>query len=525
MQILPYFIMRQFKFPIFLIITSISGLLTVFSFAPYGIWIFQILSLAVLSSITLLSNKHRHAFVSGWCYGFFSLSAGFYWLFISLHVYGGMNALLAAIAVSLLAIFLGILPAFACLLTHVLMKRFKTGLYLSAIMLFPAFWTIFEWIRGWIVSGLPWLSVGYAFTDSPLAGYAPIIGVFGIGFIVAIIAGILVCFGFSLKENRYYQASIAAVSLSSFILAGYFLQKIEWTTPYGNTIHIRLLQGNISQETKFSPQQIKTTLTQYADMIMNKPADLIVTPETAIPIYPQYLPTGYLTQLQQFINTNDSHLAIGMPLADSKTIYTNSLIVLFPNSNQFYRYNKHHLVPFGEFIPFGFHWFVNMMHIPLGEFTRGNLIQAPFRIKDQWILPNICYEDIFGEEIAARLRDEYTSKQPMASLLLNISNIAWFGNTIALPQHLQISRMRSIETGRPMLRATNTGTTALIDKNGAVLQEINPYIKGELELNISGTQGITPYIRWGNALILTISLIFIIAACTFPKFLSKNIHG
>ncbi len=177
-----------------------------------------------------------------------------------------------------------------------------------------------------------------------------------------------------------------------------------------------------------------------------------------------------------------------------------------------YRYDKHHLVPFGEFIPFGFRWFVDMMHIPLGDFTRGAALQAPFAVKDQWVLPNICYEDLFGEEIAGQLRTADANDKPVATMLLNVSNIAWFGDSIALPQHLQISQMRAIETGRTMLRATNTGTTAVIDPAGHVVAQLKPFERGVLTASAQGYSGITPYVFVGNAFIVLLAFALLIAA-------------
>lgn len=505
--------LSSFLFPV---IAFLTGILTVFSFAPYGVWGLQILCLAVLSGIVIRQAKTRQAFFCGWAYGSASFGAGLYWMFVSLHVYGGMNALPAGAGIALLAMFMGLLPAAACLLPHFLMKRFRMNGYLMVMMLFPAFWTLFEWLRGWILSGLPWLSAGYAFTDSPMAGYAPVMGVFGISLMAAVTAGTLAGFCMALRNRTINLMLVTAVVFFFLLSAGQTLRQVGWTSAQGKPIHVRLLQGNIAQEAKFNPRQIYAMLDQYAGMITRQPADVIVTPETAVPIYPQNLPEGYLDKLLAFVDSSNSRLALGIPLADSRTVYTNSLVVVFPKDSgngRLYRYNKHHLVPFGEFVPMGFRWFVNMMHIPLGDFKRGDLIQLPFPVKDQWILPNICYEDIFGEEIAARLRDEYASGRPVASLLLNISNIAWFGDTIALPQHLQISRMRSLETGRPMLRATNTGTTAFIDEYGDVVQQLPPYVKGELSFQVSGTQGMTPYILFGNASAVVLSSCLIILSC------------
>ncbi|MGZ5780771.1 MAG: apolipoprotein N-acyltransferase, partial [Burkholderiaceae bacterium] len=209
------------------------------------------------------------------------------------------------------------------------------------------------------------------------------------------------------------------------------------------------------------------------------------------------------------------HLLIGIPLSSNPIQYANSVIGISPQPPKTertpyqYRYDKHHLVPFGEFIPFGFRWFVNLMQIPLGDFTRGANVQAPFAVKDQWILPNICYEDLFGEEIAAQLAAAHSANQPMATILLNVSNIAWFGDTTALPQHLQISQMRAMETGRPMLRATNTGTTAVIDPKGHVLDQLPHYKIGTLDVLVQGYQGMTPYIMFGNNLVVGLTLVML----------------
>ena len=509
--------MNRYKPLIFPVIALITGAVTTFAFAPFHLWPLQIICLAILIGLTLHTDRPRAAFFTGWAYGFASLVSGLYWLYISMHNYGGLNPVLAAAAVALLALFLGILAGFACLLTRFFMKGWNAGSATTALLIFPAFWTLFEWVRGWIVTGLPWLATGYAYTESPLAGYAPVAGVYGLCFVSAVVAGAVALF-FNI-ERSHWKSSLATVIVIIGIAfgAGAALRHIDWTHPVGKPIQVRLLQGNIPQEFKFTPYQIQSALKMYAGMIAQKPADLIVTPETAIPLYIHQLPEGYLRFLSQYAAQSLSHLALGMPLADTATVYTNSLTVIAPkdidNPGLFsYRYNKHHLVPFGEFVPTGFRWFVNLMHIPLGDFTRGDALQKPFRVKDQWVLPNICYEDIFGEEIVARIRNEYKAGHPTPTILLNVSNIAWFGNTIALPQHLQISQMRSLESGRPMMRATNTGATAVIDAKGHIVAQLEPYTRGELDVTVQGTRGATPYIRFGNIAILIIALLALVAA-------------
>jgi apolipoprotein N-acyltransferase len=220
------------------------------------------------------------------------------------------------------------------------------------------------------------------------------------------------------------------------------------------------------------------------------------------------LPPDYLELLSSFARQSKSNLLVGVPVSDHPGAYANSLLGFnAAGSPQPYRYDKHHLVPFGEFIPPGFRWFVDLMNIPLGDFTRGAAVQAPFEAAGQWVLPNICYEDLFGEEIADQVAASYFSGRPQATMMLNVSNIAWFGNSIALPQHLQISQMRALEMRRPMLRATNTGATAVVDARGRVQAQLAPFTLGVLSAQVQGMRGWTPYILFGNTLVLTAALL------------------
>ena len=258
------------------------------------------------------------------------------------------------------------------------------------------------------------------------------------------------------------------------------------------------------------PEQIQATLTLYYDMIASQPADLIATPETAMPVLSSQLPADYLEQLSDQVRSSNSHLLLGIPVSDGPGQYANSAIGVAPSLKAApYRYDKHHLVPFGEFIPPGARWFVEMMNIPLGDFSRGSLLQEPFAVRDQWVIPNICYEDLFGEEIAAQIAAGNAPGKHQATILLNMSNIAWFGDSIAVPQHLQISQMRAIETGRPMLRATNTGATAVINPKGEVLAQLPPFERDVLASTVQGYSGLTPYIRYGNTPIVGLALLML----------------
>lgn len=497
----PLFVPTPLTLPL---IAACAGALNVFAFAPFGIWPLQILSLALVFRLVLVAPNARGAALIGWAYGSGWLLAGVHWLYISMHRYGGMPGWMAALAVLALATALGLFAALATGGAKRLQQRWQLGHGALLLILLPASWALAEWSRGWFLTGFPWVSSGYAHSVGPLAGFAPLVGVYGLAWISALIAGSLA----SLPTIRWPLALAAAL-----LALGFGLNTISWTAPHGNPISVRLLQGNVPQDLKFQPGQVEATLALYQEMIAGAPADLIATPETAIPMLSTRLPPDYLDQLAAFVRRTNSHLALGIPISDGPRQYANSVLGLAPDVERpAYRYDKHHLVPFGEFIPFGARWFVNLMEIPLGDFTRGQLLQAPFGVRDQWVLPNVCYEDLFGGEIAAQLRAGARGEIPQASLLLNVSNIAWFGDSIAVPQHLQVSKMRALETGRPMLRATNTGATAVIGPDGQVQAQLAPFERGVLSAQVQGYLGLTPYVRFGNVPVVLIALAMLLGA-------------
>ena len=494
-----------------LLLCALAGAANLLAFAPFGWWPLQIFLLAPLLRLAADETSLRRNLLHGWAYGFGWLAAGFYWLYISMHRYGGMPAPMAIAAVVLLALFLGSLYALALAAATWLQRRWRVSPTLAVVLIFPAAWALADWIRGWIFTGFPWVATGYAHTASPLAGFAPLVGVYGIGWLVALMAGCL-----ALLPSKKLPALIPVAVLAG----GFSLQKIDWTSPYGTPISVRLLQGNVPQEMKFDSDQVYTSLAMYRDMIAQQPADLIVTPETAIPLFLHQLPIDYLSGIEQLARQSHSHVALGIPVSDHPQHYANSTIGITPDApvngrTYLYRYDKHHLVPFGEFIPFGFRWFVDMMNIPLGDFTKASVLQPPFKVNDQAVQPNICYEDLFGEEIAAQIRAgrvEAGDKHGGPTILLNMSNIAWFGDSLALPQHLQISQMRALETGRPMLRATNTGMTAVIDPKGKVVAHLPPFVRDSLATKVQGYAGATPYILFGNGLVVSLTILSLLLA-------------
>ena len=483
-----------------MLFAAIAGGLSLFTFAPFGSWPLQFPLLAFVFYQVGMDTSVRRAGWIGWAFGLGWSVAGMHWLYIAMNRFGGLAAPLAALAILLLGAYMGLFAAFAMGFAAWLRRRWSLPVASFLLLVLPVTWGVSEWMRGWVFTGFPWAASGYAHHNSPLSGYAPIVGVYGIGVLVALCSS---CLAMLTQRARWQAIGL----LCAIMAAGFGLKHIDWTRPHGGLLSVRLLQGNVPQGEKFEAPYILKALDLYREMITAAPADLIATPETAVVLFPQQLPPDYLPGLAKFARDTGSSLLYGIPLTDSPTRFSNSVAGIGPGG-QTYRFDKHHLVPFGEFVPQGFHWFVQMMQIPLGDFTSGPAVQAPFAVKDQRVLPNICYEDAFGEEIADQLRN---APQP-ATILLNSSNLAWYGESVAIPQHLQISRMRSMETGRPMLRATNSGATAVIDPHGKVLAVLPPYQRGVLSARVQGMEGYTPYIRFGNYLFLALGALALAAA-------------
>jgi apolipoprotein N-acyltransferase len=274
------------------------------------------------------------------------------------------------------------------------------------------------------------------------------------------------------------------------LACGHLLQSVEWTQPVGTPLSVSLLQGNISQDTKWDAERLPHSLDTYARLAREHPAQLAVLPETALPMFLDDVPDDYLRAL-----TAQGPMLFGVALHTRDPAnpdgYANAAVALSADG-RLQSYAKSHLVPFGEYVPPGFAWFLALMRMPMSDFSAGPAHQPPLEIAGQKIAPNICYEDLFGEEILRVL--------PEATLLINLSNTAWFGDSLAQPQHLQIAQLRALETGRYMLRATNTGMTAAVRPDGVVMAALPAFTADALTVEVRGHAGMTPFARWGNAL-------------------------
>lgn len=503
------------------------------SFAPWGNgW----LSLALLAGYVALvasrippagshrDSRERPRGVLGLAFGFglgwFCTGVG--WLYVSMHDFGELPAPLAIAAVVLLASYLSIYWLAATWLSA---RALASRGPLAFAAVFGATVVLAEWLRGTIFTGLPWVAVGYAQTDTPLAGYAPLLGVYGLG---GVAAGLAALVGLILRDllGRRLAAwqALALVIGAALIGAGQFLASAEWSRPWGEPIDVRLLQGNVPQQMKFEPGQAVQAMEDYTRAIEEQAAsrpDLILLPETAWIVPWQRTPAPLAERILAAIRHSGATVGLGLPLfvdgsgpAGSERVtppqLTNSLLALSPDPGapggvRLARYDKRHLVPFGEFIPPGFRWFVDMMSIPLGDFQRGAAGQTPFPIGQQRVAGLVCYEDAFGSEVAEAVRGG-------ATVLANVTNVAWFGESHAADQHLQMARMRALELARPVVRATNTGITAAIAHDGRVLAQAPAFERTVVAARVQGQTGLTPYARAGDwpALVLAAGLLALV---------------
>ena len=468
----------------------------------YGL--LQLVALVMLAGSVSRSHSPQHAMWQTVLFSTAWLTACTWWLYVSMHHYGGMPSVLAAAAILLLSFALSWLYGLAIWGYR---RAIDPGApVLAHVVGFGAAWGWAEVLRGTIFTGFPWGAVGYAHIDSVLSHFAPWLGVYGLSALAAFLAMLIAAPRVSaIQAGRLSRLCSWALGLALLSMwVGSPSQDHGWTGWHAaqketsSSLSVALLQGNVPQDLKFGTQA-NAALQDYQAALLNENADLVVTPETALTFLPEQISPAYWQPLREL---KDRALLLGLPMRalnpaaqNGVTAYTNSVLGIVPHSAADYRYDKHHLVPFGEFVPPTFQWFMRWLHIPMGDFAQGPLPQPPFHWKGQRIAVNICFEDLFGEELAQSFADPGASP----TMLLNVSNLAWFGDTVALDQHLNIARMRALELGRPMLRATNTGATAIINAHGQVVQALPYETKGVLHAEVRGVEGAnTPYATWAS---------------------------
>ncbi len=466
------------------------------AFAPVAFVPFAVLCPAVLFLLWQGSVPRRAAWL-GFLFTASTFLAGTYWLYHSIHLVGGAPLWIAAF---LMLGLVAIMGSYTAALGYAVARWGPPSGLLRWLVLLPAGWVLVEWFRGWFMSGFPWLALGYTQLDTPLAGWAPVAGVYGTSSAVALTAGALVTLPFGLRRER--AAAILIVSVAW--VAGAALQRIEWTVPRGTQVSVALVQGAVPQSMKWSQGQREHTLALYADLTApHFGANIIVWPESALPALESDL-RDYLDPLQRVAHARGSDLITGLLRRDpSSGAYYNGMVA-FGASEQWYY--KRRLVPFGEFfpVPATVREWMRLMNLPYSDFESGPDDPPPLAAGGELLAPTICYEDAYASDQLAVVRH--------ATLLVNVTNDAWFGDSTAPHQHLDISRMRSLETGRPMLRATNDGVTALIAHDGRLLATLPQFVPGVLTGVVEPRTGLTPYVRAGNLPVVLLSTLGVVVA-------------
>lgn len=489
-----------------LFIAALAGAVTVAGFAPLSVFPLPLVSLALLIALWRRASSRRDAAFIGFAFGLGYFLVGVSWVYVSLHDFGAMPAPLAGILTLAFCVYLALFPALTGW-TYYVLGAHSLSVTLTAL---PALWTLTEWLRGVL---FPWIALGYAqVPTSPLAGYVPITGIYGLTLLTVFTAALAVQSISSGTHRKYLVAALIAIWAGGFGLA-----QIDWTHPVGEPVAVSLLQGNVPQEMKWRDDKVRSTLIAYRDLVAASNARLIILPETALPLFLHDVPQDYLDGLAAHARANRGNVLIGVPERSDARTYYNSVLSFGAAPTQTYR--KSHLVPFGEFVPLKpvFGWFLEVARIPLLDFARGAENQQPLAVGGQHVAVNICYEDAFGAEIIRQL--------PQATLLANVSNVAWFGRSIAPQQHLQISQARALETGRYMLRATNTGVTAIIDQRGRVLKAAPEFTTAVVSGAVQGYAGSTPYVGWGDNPVLILALALALLGGWLGRREAGNIRG
>ena len=475
-----------------------AGMVLTLSFAPYDIFPFAILALMFLIMLWEQCTPVR-AWLRGFLFGLGYFGTGIYWVFISIHTYGDAPLAFAFIVTLGLIVILSFFPAF----TGYLLNRYFNNMgVIKTLCAFPAIWIFLEWLRSFLFSGFPWLLVGYSQTNSPLKGFAPLLSVYGVSLAALLSSGLCANAYFLYKKQQFKYSYLALFALAILWLSGALLSMKPWTKPHGQSLQVSLVQGNIDQELKWAPDHVQSSLERYfnlTDPLWGK-SNLIVWPETAIPVSLQEA-QPLIDSLDEKAQNEKTTLVTGIPVENAQGEgYYNTLIMLGADKGA---YVKRRLVPFGEYTPYAkwMHPIFDSMRIPMSNMLPATKPQLPFIVNGIQILPFICYEIAFPEQVLSRDKN--------VGIILTANNDAWFGHSPAQAQHLQMAQMRTIEMQRPGLFVSNTGLTAVIAPDGRIESMAPPFQPYVLTVDVQPRYGRTPLQRYSIDPILFLSLVLL----------------
>ncbi len=481
-------------------IALLSGAISHLAFAPYDLWPLLPLSLTALLWLSQGATV-KHAALLGLSYGFGQFAFGLRWVHVSIDQFGGLPLIVSLLLMALLCLYLALYPA----LVMGLLNRHFSGTALSRVLAFPALWLLSEWLRGWVLTGFPWLWLGYSQTDGPLTPLIPYVGVLGVGLLLSLCAAALV----PVLARRW---AYLGVPLGVALLALGASLAPPKVSEHG-TLDVALVQGNIQQSMKWRPEMLWPTLLKYQDLSRpHMDADLVIWPEAAVPA-PEAMVSEFLYQFERAVAFRQTEVITGIISMDEAKHFYNSLLVLGPEVHEGpfspadpNRYHKHQLLPIGEFVPLE-DWLrplAPFFNLPMSSFSRGGFVQPNLTAADRHLTPAICYEIAFPELVRANVHAN-------TDLQLTVSNDAWFGNSIGPHQHMAIARMRALELGRPLLRVTNNGITAIVDVQGRILAQLPQFETGVLRETVTLEQADTPFRQYGQRPLyfIAITLLFL----------------
>ena len=482
--------------PVAALIMALTGAVLVGGFAPFSWWGLTLLCPAILYAF-IQGRSGRDAFSFGYVFGLFYFGFGVSWTYNSIHEFGHAPVLLSAVLVALLVLALALFPALTAALYSWLRRDRAVDPW--GALAFATLWVLFEWVRGWIFTGFPWLLIGHAHHSSPLQGILPLLGSLGASWVALLISCLLTVLVLGSTRHRLIGAASLVPIVAALLLAG----QVKWTTPQKELLSVALVQANIPQELKWDRAQKRHILGKYLQLSeAHQDADIIIWPETAIPAYYASVKDTFIPELEKIAAAGNVDFLVGLFTHDPDSGRVYNSVMTLGEEQSFYA--KRHLVPFGEYIPLRniASFLADYIVLPMSDMSSG-AGRPLVRLKGHFAGASICYEVVYGDEVIEAM--------PEARFLINVSNDAWFGDSLAPHQHLEIARSRAIETGRYLLRATSTGISAVIDPGGAIVKQSAQFQEEVVRAKIRPQTGMTPYSRWGDSAIIAIlSGIFLI---------------